>query len=107
MDRIMKNQDLLQKKIELEKEIMRTQMELNKVVEKLNVHKLEDELEELHNITDQLNTLFQNSLVEKYGEPSTWSEKNASDLIYEAMQILDKASTELEEEIKSIEIENC
>jgi uncharacterized protein involved in exopolysaccharide biosynthesis len=107
MDRIMKNQDLLQKKIELEKEIMRTQMELNKVVEKLNVHKLEDELEELHNITDQLNSLFQNSLVEKHGEPSHWSERNASDLIHEAMQILDKASTELEEEIKSIEIENC
>ena len=52
--------------------------------------------ERLNEITDELNSLFQDSFVEeiKSGEADS-----PSNLIYEAMQLIDSKAMELEEEI--------
>lgn len=97
----MKN-ELLEKKKELEMKIIETQNELSLITDKLNKEILKEEVEELNNITEQLNILFQHPLVEKYGEGSV---VDASKIIYDAMIILDRASTELQEEIEAIEKE--
>jgi ABC-type uncharacterized transport system auxiliary subunit len=92
--------ELLEKKKELEMKILETQNELSLITERLNVEILKEESERLGDITDQLNTLFQHPIVEKYGNIRYDS---ASDLICNAMNILDKAHTELLEEINSID----
>ena len=94
----MKNQ-LIEQKQNLEKELL-------KINSRINIELLREELEELQQITDQLNSLFQNKIVEKYGGDSIWgSSENAYNLMYDAMQILDKSSVQLEIEISEIEKE--
>jgi len=93
-------------KKELLSEKKRLEQELVKINSKLNVEILKEELEELQQITDQLNSLFQNRIVEKYGDDkSPFGSESCPTLIYSAMQILDKASVELEREIEDIEEE--
>jgi hypothetical protein len=91
--------ELIEKKQNLENELL-------KVNSQINLEILREDLEELQNITDKLNSLFQNRIVEKYGD-NFWRDlnDNASNLIYNAMQILDKSSVQLEEEISEIEKE--
>ena len=91
--------ELIEKKQNLENELL-------KINSQINLEILREDLEELQKITDQLNTLFQNRVVEKYGE-CYWRDltTNASDSIYNAMQILDKASVNLEEEVTQIDLE--
>ena len=91
--------ELIEKKKELEKELIL-------INEEINLEILREDVEALQIITDYLNNLFQNKIVEKYGD-SHWrdSSENASNLLYDAMQILDKASVNLEEEISQIEKE--
>lgn len=90
---------LIEKKQNLENELL-------KINSQINLEILREDLEELQQITDQLNSLFQNKIVEKYGD-NYWrdSSENSSNLIYDAMQILDKASVQLEDEISEIEKE--
>jgi hypothetical protein len=91
--------ELIEKKNELENELL-------KINSRINLEVLREDLEELQNITDKLNSLFQNKIVEKYGD-NYWRDNsdNASNLLYDAMQILDKSSVQLEEEISDIEKE--
>jgi GTP-dependent phosphoenolpyruvate carboxykinase len=91
--------ELITKKQNLEKELLQINSQINLEI-------LREDLEELQQITDQLNSLFQNKIVEKYGD-NYWrgSSENASNLLYDAMQILDKASVQLEEEISDIDLE--
>jgi flagellar basal body P-ring protein FlgI len=94
----MKNQ-LIEQKQNLEKELL-------KINSRINLEILREDLEELQQITDQLNSLFQNKVVEKYGGDSIWgSSENASNLMYDAMQILDKSSVQLEIDIAEMEKE--
>lgn len=51
--------------------------------------------ERLNEITDELNSLFQDSFVEEIKTTSS----NPSDLLYKAMEIIDSKAMELEEEI--------
>lgn len=90
--------DLIEKKKELENQLI-------KINEKINLEILREDLEELQQITDLLNSLFQNKRVEKYGDEFFPNNHNASDLIYQAMQILDKASVQLESEIEELQTE--
>jgi hypothetical protein len=91
--------ELIEKKKELENQLIKINTEINLEI-------LREDVEELQQITDYLNSLFQNKIVEKYGD-NYWrdSSENASNLLYDAMQILDKASVNLEEEISEIEKE--
>jgi hypothetical protein len=91
--------ELITKKQNLEKELLQINSQINLEI-------LREDLEELQQITDYLNSLFQNKIVEKYGD-NHWrdSSENASNLIYDAMQILDKASVQLEQEISDIDLE--
>ena len=91
--------ELIEKKQNLENELL-------KINSQINLEILREDLEELIQITDQLNTLFQNRIVEKYGD-CYWRDinANASDSIYNAMQILDKASINLQEEVSHIDLE--
>lgn len=90
---------LIEKKQNLEKELLQINSQINLEI-------LREDLEELQQITDQLNSLFQNKIVEKYGD-NYWrgSSENASNLLYDAMQILDKSSVQLEQEISDIDLE--
>ena len=91
--------ELITKKQNLEKELLQINSQINLEI-------LREDLEELQQITDQLNSLFQNKIVEKYGDNFYRdSSENASNLLYDAMQILDKASVQLEEEISDIDLE--
>ena len=91
--------ELIEKKQNLENELL-------KINSQINLEILREDLEELQNITDKLNSLFQNRRVEKYGDNFYRdSHANASNSIYNAMQILDKASVQLEEEISEIDNE--
>ena len=90
--------ELITKKQNLEKELLQINSQINLEI-------LREDLEELQQITDQLNSLFQNKIVEKYGDNYWRSSENASNLLYDAMQILDKASVQLEEEISDIDLE--
>ena len=80
--------------------------ELTRINAHINLEILREDVEELQQITDQLNSLFQNKVVEKYGD-NVFNHclDNATTLLYDAMQILDKASVNLEEEISEIEKE--
>jgi hypothetical protein len=91
--------ELIEKKQNLENELL-------KINSQINLEILREDLEELQQITDQLNTLFQNRVVEKYGDNYRRDVSiNAPNLLYDAMQILDIASVNLEEEISQIEME--
>ena len=89
--------ELIEKKKQLENQLI-------KINEEINLQILRDDLEELQIITDQLNALFQNKIVEKFGD-SGWGSDNAPNLLYNSMQILDKASVLLANEIEDLEIE--
>jgi len=91
--------ELIEKRQNLENELL-------KINSQINLEILRDDLEKLQQITDQLNSLFQNKIVEKYGDNFLrYSDDNASYLIYNAMLILDKQSVQLEEDISEIEKE--
>jgi hypothetical protein len=90
--------DLIEKKKQLENQLI-------KINEEINLEILREDFEELCSVTDQLNSLFQNKIVEKYGDDFFRNSTNASNLLYDAMQILDKASVQLESEINDLEIE--
>ena len=89
--------ELIEKKKELEKELI----EIN---EEINLEILRDDLKELQIITDQLNTLFQSKIVEKYGG-DFWSSEKAPVFIFNAMQILYNSHAQLGQEIEGIEVE--
>jgi len=89
--------ELIEKKKELEKKLI----EIN---EEINLEILRDDLKELQIITDQLNTLFQSKIVEKYGG-DFWSSEKAPVFIFNAMQILYNSHAQLGQEIEGIEVD--
>jgi len=70
--------ELLEKKAELLKEIQA-------IDQSLEIEEMKEDIEKLMEFTDILNSMLQDSVVEKYSS-------EASGLLYEAMQILDKIS---------------
>lgn len=77
---------LLEKKRELH-------LELEIISVKENLIMLQDKYNNLLEYTDVLNSMFQDSYVEETG---------VSDMLYSAMQKMDKVCVELEEEIRSL-----
>ena len=90
--------ELIAKKQNLENELL-------KIHSQINLEILREDLEELQQITDQLNSLFHNKIVEKYGDGYLHKNDNALDSINRALGILDEVSVQLEEEISEIEKE--
>ena len=83
--------ELLEKKKELLKEIQA-------IDQSLEIEEMKEDIENLNEFTDILNSMFQDAVVEKYSS-------EAADLLYQAMQILDKISVGLEDEVSGMEIE--
>ena len=83
--------ELLEKKKELLKEIQA-------IDQSLEIEEMKEDIENLNEYTDILNSMFQDKVVEKYSS-------EAADLLYQAMQILDKISVGLEDEVSGMEIE--
>jgi hypothetical protein len=89
--------------IEQKKELEQKLVNLNA---KINIEILREDVSALEIITDTLNALFQDKIVEKYGSTSSFGScESASNLLYEAMQILDKACVSLIDEVESLESE--
>lgn len=91
-----KIQEYLNKKKELENNLI-------VINEHINLLSLYYDLEELGKLIEQLNLLYQNHLVIKYSHNSHIN--NPSNLIYDAMKMLDKSYLQLKEEIEAIEDE--
>jgi hypothetical protein len=83
--------ELLEKKKELLKEIESIDLSLG-------IEEMKEDIENLNEFTDILNSMFQDKVVEKYSS-------EAADLLYQAMQILDKISVNLENDVTDMEIE--
>lgn len=83
--------ELLEKREELLKEIQ-------SIDKSLGMEVMREDVERLDEITDILNTLFQDPVVEKYSS-------EASELLYRGMQILDRIWADLQEDLMSMEIE--
>jgi 6-phosphogluconate dehydrogenase (decarboxylating) len=92
-------QELIEQRKKLENDLL-------KLNAKINLEILRDDVSAIDVITDQLNSLFQDNIVVKYGNSNRHDHiGTATDLIYEAMQIMDKASVELQIDIQEIESE--
>lgn len=83
--------ELLEKKKELLKEI-------KAIDQSLEIEEMKEDIENLNEFTDILNSMFQNEVVEKYSS-------EAAQLLYQAMQILDRISVDLENDVTDMEIE--
>ena len=83
--------ELLEKKAGLIKEIQG-------IDQSLAIEEMKEDIENLNEFTDILNSMFQDKVVEKYSS-------EAADLLYQAMQILDKISVNLENDVTDMEIE--
>ena len=83
--------ELLEKKAGLLKEIQG-------IDQSLAIEEMKEDIENLNEFTDILNSMFQDKVVEKYSS-------EAADLLYQAMQILDKISVNLENDVTDMEIE--
>lgn len=83
--------ELLEKKKELLKEI-------KAIDQSLEIEEMKEDIENLNEFTDVLNSMFQNEVVEKYSS-------EAAELLYQAMQILDRISVDLENDVTDMEIE--
>ena len=92
-------QELIEQRKKLENDLL-------KLNARINLEILRDDVSAIDLITDQLNSLFQDKTIVKYGNSHRHDHiGTASDLIYEAMQIMDRASVELQGEIEEIESE--
>jgi hypothetical protein len=94
--------ELIEKKKELEKELIL-------INEEINLEILRDDLATLNVVTDTLNSLSQSKIVKKYGN-NGWdlhskSSINAPNLLYNSMEILVMASVQLANEIEDLVIE--
>ena len=83
--------ELLEKKAELLKEIQ-------VIDQSLEVEGMKEDIENLNEFTDVLNSMFQDKVVEKYSS-------EAAELLYKAMQILDRVSVDLQNDVTDMEIE--
>lgn len=94
--------ELIEKKKELEKELIL-------INEEINIEILRDDLATLNVVTDTLNSLSQSKVVKKYGN-NGWnydskSSINAPNLLHNSMEILVMASVQLANEIEDLVIE--
>jgi hypothetical protein len=83
--------ELLEKKAELLKEIQ-------VIDQSLEIEGMKEDIENLNEFTDVLNSMFQDKVVEKYSS-------EAAELLYKAMQILDRVSVDLQNDVTDMEIE--
>jgi DNA transposition AAA+ family ATPase len=61
--------------------------------------KMMQDLDKLQEFTDTLNTMFQDPTVEFYSQ-------DASNLLYDAMQMLDKIAVQLEADLEDMEMDH-
>ena len=71
--------------------------EIDSIDKKLETQRMRDHLDKLQEFTDTLNSMFQDPVVEFHSQ-------EASNLLYEAMQILDKIAVNLEGDIEDFEM---
>jgi hypothetical protein len=83
--------ELLEKKAGLLKEIQ-------SIDQSLKIEGMKEDIENLNDFTDVLNSMFQDPVVEKYSS-------EAAELLYKAMQILDRVSVDLQNDVTDMEIE--
>jgi DNA transposition AAA+ family ATPase len=89
---------LLERKKKLLEEIDSIDKQIDSQERMKDQIKMMKDLDKLQEFTDILNTMFQDSTVEFYSQ-------EASNLLYEAMQMLDKIAVGLEEDIEDFERE--
>jgi len=89
--------ELIEKKKELENQLI-------KINEEINLELIREDLKELQDINYQLDILFKNKIVDKYGY-NTYSSAKAPVFIFNAMQILIDSYAQLLQDVKDIEIE--
>jgi CO dehydrogenase/acetyl-CoA synthase beta subunit len=65
----------------------------------MNIAEKISKYERLNEITDELNSLFQDSFVEEIKSTTYTDADSPSNLIYKAMELIDHKASELEEEI--------
>jgi len=71
--------------------------EIDSIDKQLDTQRMRDHLGKLQEFTDVLNSMFQDPVVEFHSQ-------EASNLLYQAMQILDKISVNLEGDIEDMEM---
>ena len=71
--------------------------EIDSIDKKLETQRMRDHLDKLQEFTDTLNSMFQDPVVEFHSQ-------EASNLLYEAMQMLDKIAVNLEGDIEDFEM---
>lgn len=67
--------------------------EMKKIDAEIKAHKTAQDAENLHDITDKLNTMFQNKTLEEHAP-------DAANKLYEIMQEIDKVAVALEQEAR-------
>ena len=71
--------------------------EIDSIDKKLETQRMRDHLDKLQEFIDTLNSMFQDPVVEFHSQ-------EASNLLYEAMQMLDKIAVNLEGDIEDFEM---
>jgi hypothetical protein len=71
--------------------------ELDSIDKRLEIQRMRDHIDKLQESTDTLNSMFQDPVIEFHSQ-------EASNLLYEAMQMLDKITVQLEADIEDMEM---
>jgi hypothetical protein len=71
--------------------------EIDSIDKRLEIQRMRDHIDKLQESTDTLNSMFQDPVIEFHSQ-------EASNLLYQAMQMLDKITVQLEEDIEDMEM---
>jgi hypothetical protein len=71
--------------------------EIDSIDKRLEIQRMRDHIDKLQESTDTLNSMFQDPVIEFHSQ-------EASNLLYEAMQMLDKITVQLEADIEDMEM---
>jgi hypothetical protein len=71
--------------------------ELDSIDKRLEIQRMRDHIDKLQESTDTLNSMFQDPVIEFHSQ-------EASNLLYQAMQMLDKITVQLEADIEDMEM---
>jgi hypothetical protein len=71
--------------------------EIDSIDKRLEIQRMRDHIDKLQESTDTLNSMFQDPVIEFHSQ-------EASNLLYQAMQMLDKITVQLEADIEDMEM---
>jgi hypothetical protein len=71
--------------------------EIDSIDKRLDIQRMRDHIDKLQESTDTLNSMFQDPVIEFHSQ-------EASNLLYQAMQMLDKITVQLEADIEDMEM---